>query len=190
MVGLSSLYTAPADEPVSVETARAHLRLDTADDDTTVSRLVTAARRWVERTFWLGLVTQAWDLTLSEFPTEDYIELPNARHLASITSVSYVDGDGATQVWSSANYVADALSRPGRLRLAYGAGWPSTRAQWNAVTIRYVVGWAAASVPAEIVQAILFVLSWLYEHREDDAEPPRAGVAALMGDYSLSPGVA
>ena len=187
MRALSTIYAEPATEPVTSAMAKAHLRLDTSDDDTAITRLITAARRWVEEHFWLGIVTQTWDLTLCEFPCEDWIELPRARNAASITSITYVDGDGASQTLTqNTDYELDAKSRPGRVRLCYGKSWPSTRAQWNAVVVRYVVGWSDATVPAGIVSAILLVLSWLYENPAGPAEEEPRGVSTLMTDYSLA----
>ena len=183
--GLATIYAEPASEPVTAAVAKAHLRLDTDDDAAAVARLIPAARRWIEQRFWLGVFTQTWELTLDSFPDEDFIELPKAANLASITSVSYVDGDGATQTLvQGTDFEADTKSRPGRVRLCYGKSWPSTRDQWNAVVVRYVVGWA--SVPEGITQAILIVLAWLYENpTPSDVEEPR-GVATLMGEYSLA----
>ena len=65
--------------------------------------------------------------------------------------------------------VVDTDSYPGRVTLAYGETWPSTRGIANSVTITMVAGYGstAASVPAEAKQAIrLLVGDWM-ENRED-----------------------
>lgn len=163
---LTRLITPPAEEPVTLAEAKAHLRLEHDLDDAYVTQLIVAARQYVEKICWRALVSQTWELVLNEFPVSDYIELPKGE-LRSITSVTYVDANGATQTWDAANYEVDSVTIPGRIRLGYLLSWPSgSRTVWNAVTIRYVVGWAnAAAVPAPIKQAVLLLVSQLYEHR-------------------------
>ncbi len=66
-----------------------------------------------------------------------------------------------------ADYQLDVHSEPARLTPAYGATWPATRDQANAVLIRYEAGYAdAASVPAQIKTWMLLRIGMLYENRE------------------------
>jgi hypothetical protein len=86
--------------------------------------------------------------------------------LASVTSVKYLDENEVLQTWDSANYVVDTGSRPGRIFPAYGKVWPNTLVRENAVTIRYVCGYAtAAAVPEKIAQCILQYITMLYDLR-------------------------
>lgn len=158
------LVTPPAAEPVSVDEAKAHLRLETTADDTYVTELISAAREWVEGHCWRGFVTQTWELVLEQFPDCDHIVLPKGQ-LDSIVSLTYVDADGVTQTADPSLYVADTVSKPGRLVLAYGESWPSTRCQWDAVKVQYKVGVGASSVPKSVKQAVLLLVSQMYEHR-------------------------
>lgn len=52
-------------EPVSLEDAKLHLRIDSSDDDTLISSLITTARRWAEdycdRTFVVSKYTMKMD---------------------------------------------------------------------------------------------------------------------------------
>lgn len=164
------LYTAPASEPVTLAEAKAQLRLEHSYDDTFVTTLLTVARQWVEEYCRRGLVTQTWDLILDGFPdTDDTLEdggteLPFGA-LASITSVTYYDAANASQTLAASYYAADTTTTPGRIRLKPDQEWPDTYARYDAVTVRYVVGTAAASVPKPIHQAMLLLISQLYEHR-------------------------
>ncbi len=203
---LVRLNTAPASEPVTLAEAKAHLRLDTALDDTYVLSLIATARAYCEQVCWRGIVTQAWELALPGFIGADRLELADGRHYfdvpmigsewvnparpgrflpyielikgelapladldddatSPVDSVKYIDPTGAQQTLAATEYDVDTFSMPGRLRLAYGKSWPQTRDQWNAVSIIYWVGWAVADVPAPIKQAILLLVSQLYEHR-------------------------
>jgi len=66
-VGLK-LVTPPAVEPVTLDEAKAHLRLDSNEDDTYVSALIAAARERVELFLRRALITQTFEFTLDGFP--------------------------------------------------------------------------------------------------------------------------
>lgn len=183
------LVTPPIAEPVTLAEAKAHLRIEHALDDAYIGTLITAARQHAEEVCWRAFVTQTWELVLDGFPSTDDIELPKGK-LASITSVTYIDDDGASQVLAAAEYETDTVSMPGRLVLAYDATWPATRDAWNAVAVRYVVGEAVGAVPAPVKQAILLLVSQLYEHRTPEVigatiAPVQFAVDALLRPYRL-----
>jgi uncharacterized phiE125 gp8 family phage protein len=50
------LVTGPAEEPVTLTQAKSHLRLDTSLDDAYVASLIVAARQYIERVCWRGVV--------------------------------------------------------------------------------------------------------------------------------------
>ena len=67
MRGLT-LVTAPASEPVSLAEAKAHLRIEAADDDSLIGALITAARQSAEAHMRRALMSQTWRLSLDRFP--------------------------------------------------------------------------------------------------------------------------
>ncbi len=192
------LHTAPTLEPLTLQEAKEHLRLQTALDDVAVTAAIVGARQYVEEHCWRGLVTQVWELVEPLFPDElcrpaftqgkaefDGFELPKGN-LVSVASVKYLDGDGATQTLvANTDYLVDTVSTPGRVRLAYGAAWPSHRSQWDAVRIRYTVGWAVAAVPQPIKQAMLLLISQMYESRSPVVVEAGTTVDALLRAYRL-----
>lgn len=176
----------PAEEPLSRLSAKRHLRVD-ADDtsqDEVIDAAIVAAREVVENETKRAVITQTWTLTLDEFPSDG---APHAWALArrpypgasadrlairlgrppiqSITSVTYVDANGATQTLAPSSYVLDP-SQLGMLRLAYGASWPATRVQPMAVTITFVSGTEIDDVPKAITAAMKLLVGDLYENRE------------------------
>lgn len=169
-----SEVTQPEVEPVSLEEAKLHLRVDDDSEDALISAQITAAREWVEAHIGYVTVQRQLKLVLDYFPDGDTITLPRSK-LISIDSVEYVDTDGATQTWSSDNYSADTNSEEGRLILDPDSDWPDTRDQRQAVTITYTAGWPddgasppdyAAMVPNAIKAAIKLIVGNLYENRE------------------------
>ena len=159
--------TEPSVEPVTLAEAKLQLRLDTDDEDALVSSLITTARITAEAMLHQSLVTRTITLVMDSFPSGGEIILPSPP-VASVTSIAYIDTDGATQTWGASNY---KLSAGGRLRAsivrAYDVAWPETRAEADAVTVVYVAGYGlAASVPAVYKDAIKLLVATWFENRE------------------------
>lgn len=184
------LITGPAVEPVTVTEAKAHLRVDFADDDTYIETLITAARMWVEEFTRRALVTQTWELVGDGWPAGDRIALPLGR-LQSVTSITGTDEDGTATVVSSSSYVVDANGEPGRVVLKSSSAWPSTTVKPGGFAVRFVAGYGlAAAVPGPVKAAILLLVGHLYENREDVvvglmATQVPMGARALLWPYRI-----
>lgn len=181
------LTVEPAQEPITTAEAKAHLRVSHSSDDTLIDALVTAARKVAENELGRSLLTQTWVKTLDGF--QDAIELPYPP-IQAVSSIDYVDDDGATQRLSSSSYAVDISSEPGWIMPAYGYDWPSTREEINAVTVTYTAGYAsAADVPQPIKHWILLMVGHYYENREASVQQismtPLPFVAALLDPFRL-----
>jgi uncharacterized phiE125 gp8 family phage protein len=159
------LITVPDVEPVTLAEAKDHMYVRHADDDALISAYIAAARDDAEHRLQRALIDQTWELVLDAFPA--VIVLPMAP-LSSVTSIKYIDSSGVEQTLAAANYYADTDAEPGEVVPAYGLSWPATRAERNAVRVRYVAGYGAdgSFVPASIKQWILLRVGALYENRE------------------------
>jgi uncharacterized phiE125 gp8 family phage protein len=169
-----TLVTAPTVEPVSIAEMQMHSRIDSPDDAALVQRYIKAARNWCEKFLGQAMVNTTYDLTLDQFPGWA-IRLPICP-LVSITSITYIDGNGVSQTIDSADYIGDTKGKPARITPAVGEAWPSTQDRMNAVTVRFVAGQgtAAANVPDHWRQAVQLLAAHWYENRE----------AALIGTIS------
>lgn len=161
-----TLITKPELEPISVETAKAHLRTTHNADDVYIEQLIKSVRMWTEGYLKRALITQTWDWKLDGgFPCTPFkVPLPP---LQSITHIKYIDTNGAEQTLSSSVYTVDTASQPGRIDLAYGQSWPSVRDQMNNVTIRFVCGYGSVpDIDKDIIHGMKILLSHWYEYRE------------------------
>ena len=70
------LITPPALEPVTLDEAKAHLKVDTTDDDALIERLIAAARARAEWHTGRAFLTQSWILWLDCWPPLDVAEIP------------------------------------------------------------------------------------------------------------------
>lgn len=159
-------------EPVTLEEAKLHLRVDGSEEDLLISTLITTAREYCETWQARAYVTQTWELVLDTFPyKKDHIIIP-LPPLQAVESLKYKDKEGAETTWDSSNYIIVTTSQPGRLVLAYGKVWPSVLLQpAGAISIRFNAGyWDAAAVPEKFKAAIKLIVAYLYEHRDNVAE--------------------
>jgi len=162
--------TDPAVEPVSVSEAKAHLRVDTDDDDTYIGTLITAARQWAETYLDRSLVYTQWEMKLDMFPWEIEMPRPPMAQDGTTTAVSItytLNESLGTATLSTSDYRVDRAATPGVARTNYGGSWPSHLADQNSVTVTWWGGYGASGsdVPAAIRHAILMHVGHLYERR-------------------------
>lgn len=159
-----SVVTPPTAYPVTLEEARAHLRVIATDDDALILSLVRSATAYVERQLDMALMQRTLKLTLDAFT--DAIELPRGP-VTEVVSVDYVDGDGAPQTAASSLYSTDLISRSQWVILNSDASWPTTLSAANAVSITYKAGFV--TLPEyyhDLKAAILFLVGHWFANRE------------------------
>ena len=175
----TTLVTEPAIEPVTLEEAKAHLRVDAdiTDDDILIASLITAARADCENTLKRSLMTQTWELVLDCFASEIALSMPPVQ---SVTSVTYVDVNGATQTLAPSSYVLDKDSEPARLVAAAGVSWPALGTGINRVRIRYVAGYATIQkVPEPIKLWLKMRIGTAYDTRRQFGAVERSAMLEL-----------
>ena len=165
----------PATEPVTIEEAKLHLRLDGDDEDTLVGMLISAARSHAEAITRRALITQKWDLYLDTFPPytyggmiSGYVPLYQSQNpwlaqrqysvrvrggridlpfprIQSVESIKYTDPAGLVQTLDPSKYLVDLIGEPGAIVPAPGTYWPATHDVVNGVQISYTAGFGDAS---------------------------------------------
>ncbi|MGQ0740924.1 MAG: head-tail connector protein [Alphaproteobacteria bacterium] len=179
------LITAPAEEPVSLADAKAHLRVDTNDDDALITRLIAAARQAAEEATGRAFVAQTWRLWLDGWPSEWAIELPRPP-LIGVSSITAYDRNGNATVVDAETYLVDAAARPGRVVFDTTVLPPVILRAANAIAVEFDAGYgAAAVVPAGIVAGVLAWIAHLYELRGESETPPPAQALALLAPYRV-----
>lgn len=188
-----SLTVAPSVEPVTVAEAKAHCKVDhAADDDYFTNFLIPSARRWAESYTGRAFLSQTFVLKLRGFGCEPIV-LPRPP-LASITSIAYTDGAGASATWaaSSSGYQLEQpsgeMAMHASIRPAYGVSYPSTRDVPDSVVITYVAGYGAAAtaVPVGIKHGVLMLIEDMYRQRGSEivgtiATPTMRAAESLLG---------
>lgn len=150
-------------EPLSLDAAKRQCKVDGADSDGDLTDYIAAARANVEAMTGTRLITQTLDLYCDGF--DDLSRLPVAP-VQSITEITYVDGDGATQTLDPAIYEARLFGLSPKILLAYGRAWPTTR-EGSLVTVTAVVGYgdAGEDVPQDVAHALKLLVSQWFDNR-------------------------
>ena len=189
--------TQPTIEPISIEEAKEHLRLDDDVDDIPVKTFIKAARLWAEkftgRAFITRTVQQYLDSTASVLDPlfegmrtgietraySNYIELA-ASPAINVTSINYYNDSDTQSTWATSNYYVDTISDLGRIYLRDGGTFPTDLRAANGLEINYTAGYGTArsDVPEDIRLAMLQYMTFAYEHRGEferfpPPEPPK-----------------
>jgi len=183
-----NITTAATIKPLSIDEVKDHLIIDNDfnDDDELIDIMIETAVNYVENHTRRALLTQTITAKYDAFAPCFELERPV---LQSVTSISYIDTAGDTQVVNSSEYTVDTASTPPRIVPAYGYSWPSTRCIINAVTIVYVAGYTNKSlIPNQIRHALLLMIGDMYENRENtiagvSIKEQTFAVEALLSPY-------
>lgn len=164
------LITPPTALPVSLATAKQHLKVEHDADDALITTMIRSAARSAEQQLNRALMTQTWQLVVDAFPEAEFkLERPRVQ---SITSITYIDAAGTQQTLGADAYTLDADMLPGWVLPALGTTWPATRDQANAVRVTFVSGYGgdASAVPDDVAAWILLQVGALYRNREAFAQ--------------------
>lgn len=135
----------PDEFPVSISELKSSvLQIEDDEQNGWIEKCIKAATAKVENDTKRGFVTQTWKHYLDSFC--DNVILLRRCPVIAVTSITYVDNDGATQTVSSSDYQVDVASEPGRVYPAYGESWPSVRSSsLSPIVVTFTVGYGAAS---------------------------------------------
>lgn len=152
----------PPDPVVSLDAAKAHLKVQHGADDALIEGLVAAATQHIDGPAgWLGRAIGVQTLEARLDPSDAFagIQLPYPP-AANIISVTYLDLQRQEIVADPASYelVGDQVTAIGT------AAWQGGLAGAEALRVRFVAGYA--TVPAPIRAAILLMVGDLYAFRE------------------------
>jgi uncharacterized phiE125 gp8 family phage protein len=214
------IVTYPLAEPLTLDECRQHLRVveyeaDDSDSDLTgyhpdddlIMAMQASAREYVENFTGLSLSTRTLEIAMDSFPTvlvdgTTSIDLPMGP-VQSVVSISIGEPSSDTAVEdfevAATDYVLDIYRNP--QRVVPVSTWPSMTAATNTIKVRYIAGYAIASLaedartlPSALRAALLLVLGHLYEHREENTETALQslplGAEALMRPLRVRLGMA
>ena len=199
------VITAPASEPVTLDQAKRHCRIDNDYDDDLVAMYLTSARMWAETFLNRALFTQRlqYNITWSPPPTatplvpqslivfplnwpplvKRPIELPRPPTV-SVEGITWGPIDDM-QAADPDDYDTNLLVEPG-----YIAVKPQLlpRIPQQSMSINYTSGYSDAdptAIPTPILHGILLLTAFLYEQRGDAGGEMPIAARNIMQPYRL-----
>lgn len=159
---------------VPLSEAKKHLKVSFSDDDSIIELCSQFAQDYIEQQTgqWLG--EQSWSYKLDSFPTGRTINL-DFGPLKSITSIKYLDSDGAEQTLSQSKYYFARDPHKSRIVLKPVESWPVTAdGAPDAVTIEALGGYKIGAntaqgeteLPPTLKKALYLLVNHFYEFRE------------------------
>jgi uncharacterized phiE125 gp8 family phage protein len=164
------LLAGPALEPVSLDDAKAWLRLDSNEEDQLLSALIVSARLTLEAYTRRFFVTQSWRMRLDAWPAQTLrrkaLAIPFAP-LRNVSAVRVYDSADVAQTLSGASYRAAPARDAGRIVFLAAPAEPGRA--YDAIEIDIVAGYgdAAADTPEPLRRAILALVAHWHETRGD-----------------------
>lgn len=181
---------AESGEPVSLELAKAHCRIETTADDTLIEQVyIPAARQTVEEYTGRRILSEpVVDIVLDSLasPYVIALDLTPAYDLASIIAI---DDDGLRTSIDLVEYGARIVSTVLTSFVTTTKALPSP----SAFEVAYSAGYAPGTCPPNLILAMLEFVGDAYENREAQQSQatltnnPRA--VALMDPFRLTFGV-
>ncbi|MBB4272784.1 head-tail connector protein [Rhizobium mongolense] len=164
-------------EPVTLDEVKRRLRIDFEDDDADIELMIASARDHAEKYCNVRFASQTVEMKCDGFCDLD--RLPEAP-VSSVTSISYVDTDGAAQTLATSVYELRADALEAAIVTKYGEQWPPIRLG-SRITVTAVVGYAEA--PPAVKHAILLFIADAYEARENAKIEDWTALDALLCNY-------
>jgi uncharacterized phiE125 gp8 family phage protein len=188
------VIVAPPVEPLTLAQVKLDRAIEHSLHDDLLSALITAAREYVEQYCGISIITQTREAAFDAFTT--YLDLDYGP-VQSVSAVEYQDSDSSVVAFTQ--YVANLYGHSPRVSLAYNATWPTSAVVANAITVRYVAGFApvagsptdyTGNVPQALRTAMKLLIGNWYENREATItgtinQALELGVSAILDRYRM-----
>lgn len=190
------------DEPVTLDVAKAYLRLDHDKDDGLLEGLISAARSSVEAYTSRALIRQHWQLTLNagyavarsdavyltgdKSRGEQGIELPRSPFVELSGNPVLISEYGEQEL---KDFRIDTSGRAANIH--FGSAAQAMLHGTGKIQIDFVAGYDADNLPDSLRQGILMIVAQLYENRVAVNDNPGLvgefdqGVLSLIKPYQV-----
>ena len=188
----------PEEEPLTLDEAKLHCRVDISADDELITALITSARLWVEQHCINSLITQSYTVTYDYHDRSNgfwivkrKFRLPQSP-IQEIETITTYDSDNNATELDSDNY---RLSGD-YIVLNDNASWPTNLRLYDCLQIDFIAGFSdeANGIPKSIIQAMKMLVATWYENRESITDDVLAsmnsnaleipfGVKSLLAPY-------
>lgn len=181
-------------EPVTLDEARKHVRIDNDYDDSVLTLQIAAARKYCEQYTSLAFINQIWSAIydFKDFMYDRKFYL-NFGNIQQVNSINAYDNKNDANLIPSNDYMVSGT----RITLNDNYYYQNINFRYfDSFIINYTVGFGvdASFVPQPLKQAILLLVGHWYENRgalfqgvggKSELEELPLGVRALLDSYRL-----
>lgn len=164
----------PSAEPITLEQAKAHLRVFHDDDDDYIESLIVVARQACEAYCSAYWAERAVEICADQFADLSHFPVTPVK---TIVGIGYVDTNGSAATVDAAVYEFQVDAS--RFFLKPGQSWPAVQTG-SRIKITATVG---DNVPAPVVQAMKLKVGDLYERRESQPDADVSTFDHLLLNY-------
>lgn len=183
------LISAPTETPVSLAEAKAHLRVESNDEDGLITALVAAVTAYLDGYAGIlgrAIVTQTWQQDFDILERVLRLPLP----ASGISSITVRSRDGTLSTIASENYALKHDARGSLVRFKDSYSLPGDLYETAAIAVTFVAGYgAAAAVPVAIKQAMLLIVAYWHLNREantaGNSNNTPVSAEALLAPYRM-----
>jgi uncharacterized phiE125 gp8 family phage protein len=148
---------------ISLHELKSQVNYFEPDADALLAGYIRAGQNWVAEALGRPLLDETWEYRIDHFPCGFYPLIQIPMPVKSITTITYLDSEGAQQILDTGNYlvVGDLI------HLTYGHHWPSTRHEAGTVRITFVSGYGVDhnSIPEPIREAVMLLAGRFFAQR-------------------------
>jgi len=177
-----TVFTPPLALPVTLATAKAHLRVDHDEEDALINLMISGATDYVQNEISGSLITQTIEEVYTHSARSYRLNRPKAIEVVSLYYVP-PESNKFDSMYSIDNLMISS-GQGSSLILLDAAPVVNTKVA-DKVRIRYKSGYGNTSedVPSALRMAILIQLAEMYEHRQVRVRRHNTTVNDLIRDY-------
>jgi uncharacterized phiE125 gp8 family phage protein len=172
------LLIPPASEPLTLDEAKAHLRVDGTEEDVYISALITAAREMVENYTNRQLMPATYEGIADALV---HFTLPKAP-FQELVSIQYMTTGDVLTPLAADNYTFLEGGEPAVILVKRPADYKEVE---NGVKITFTAGYTA--VPESLKAAMKLLIGHLYENREEVTVAVAAHQLPKASEYLMNP---
>ena len=195
-----TLVTGASVLPLDLQSVKDYLKVPSSlsVDDNLITAMIKSVAAYFEKATGRDLINKTYKTYLDNFPSNNSLSYYSGisplsvkyndngivlrrSKLQSITDIKYYI-DGVLTTWSAADYYFTDLPDYSAIYLVDNKSFPEVDIRKQAVAITFVVGFGASdsNIPVDIQNALLQMISYLYENRGDCAN-----MADMMASMQL-----
>ncbi|WP_106793973.1 head-tail connector protein [Aquimarina sp. Aq78] len=171
----------PQPEFVSLQHAKNHLKIDFIYEDALIQGMIDSAIDTAEN--YLGWFIKNRDVVINSNAFLNYFALEFGPLLGSAFTVKYLNKNNVLQTLIEGYTYQEFYGAKPVFYYDSDIPFPEVGKKSNTVQISYVAGVDLTTIPKPVYQAILLIISDLYEFRTDRAEIINTRAMALMRPY-------